>query len=239
MSGSEGEFNLFAAEEALLERSAAVLAELTLPEEAARALRELHIGYARLLRESKQLVRLADRRERELNRANRKLQQLTQTLAYQADHDPLTGALNKGAIRRQAEELLAGGEGVLMLLDLDHFKRVNDTLGHPCGDRLLQALVDLVHEILPEEATLGRFGGEEFLVVLREGSLLAARALAERIRQQVEQAETDWQGRTVKATVSIGLTLIASGENFATVYQRVDEALYAAKHGGRNRVAIG
>lgn len=240
MSDEAGAFNLFADEEALLERAGAVLARLTLASgDELVTLHELHSGYARLLRESKQLIRIADRRERELNRANRRLQQLSQTLAYQADHDPLTGALNKGAIRRLAEDMLASGEGALLLLDLDHFKQVNDTLGHPCGDRLLQALVELVQELLPEEGVLGRFGGEEFLILLRDGSLLAARALAERLRQQVEANEIDWQGRPVRATVSIGLTLCQASEDFATVYQRVDQALYAAKHGGRNRVVIG
>jgi diguanylate cyclase (GGDEF)-like protein len=227
---------LFDAEEQLADRAAAQMRGLEMPPAMATAFTELLDGYRRLLRESKRLVRIADRREAELSRLNRRLGQLTHTLAYQADHDPLTGAYNKGAITRLIEESLAAGPCVLMILDIDHFKRVNDERGHPCGDYLLQVLVDLLHQCLGDEALLGRFGGEEF-VVLRRGALAdGGNGLAETIRASVAGADFAYAEQPLRITASLGVCACAAGDSFASVYRRMDAALYTAKRSGRNRV---
>lgn len=240
VNGPNGEeFNLFADEERLAAEAAVVL-ESGLPEHCAQPLARLLAGYKRLLRDTRQLVRLADRRERDLNRLNRKLETLTRSLAFQADHDALTGVLNKGAISERISQYLAQGECSLMLLDIDHFKRVNDTWGHLVGDQVLKGVVDRVQEQVREYDLLGRFGGEEFILLSRQTTLFKARALAERIRRAVEAEAFETEaGHAIPVTVSIGLTLATSGESRSTVIERADRAVYQAKGNGRNRVEIG
>ncbi len=231
------EFNLFAHEEQIAEVACHALEEGNLSEECKVALTALLAGYRHLLHESKQLIRIADHRERDLNRLNRKLEALTQSLAYQAAHDRLTGALNKGAISERIIEQLASAECSLLMIDIDHFKQVNDTFGHLVGDRVLTGLADRLQEMLGESETFGRFGGEEFVVISRETSFFKVRALAERMRRSVEELPFD-TGRPppLSITLSIGLTLCKIGETLDAAIGRADSALYAAKRSGRNCV---
>lgn len=227
---------LFAAEEALLAEARAVLDS----GDAGRGLACLPAlvrGYERLLRESKRLVRFSDSRERALNRSNRRLQALGEELARQAAHDALTGALNKGAVTALLERELAAGPFVLMLLDIDHFKRVNDTWGHPAGDAVLREVAERVGAALGEAGVIGRFGGEEFAVMARQPALEPALALAERLRRAVAATPLGRPEAAIPVTVSIGLTQCGRGESFHEVYRRADSALYRAKHEGRDRVA--
>lgn len=238
MTPDPDDFNLFEAEESLARRTAELLAGQTLPAELEAPCRELLGGYNKLLRETRQLIRLSDRRERELNRLNRKLEQLTSTLAYQAERDPLTGAYNKGAATRLIEAALEREEFGLLLFDIDFFKRVNDNHGHPCGDKLLQNLADLVQESLGPEDRLGRFGGEEFVIILRQPSLIVCKGFAERLRRHVELTPFDGAEQVLHITLSFGLVLCQPGDSFEEVYRRADQALYAAKRNGRNRVEV-
>ena len=227
MTPDPDDFNLFEAEENLAHRTAVLLAGQALPAELEAPCRELLGGYNKLLRETRQLIRLSDRRERELNRLNRKLEQL-----------PLTGAYNKGAATRLIEAALEREEFGLLLFDIDFFKRVNDNHGHPCGDKLLQNLADLVQESLGPEDRLGRFGGEEFVIILRQPSLIVCKGFAERLRRHVELTPFDGADQVLHITLSFGLVLCQPGDSFEEVYRRADQALYAAKHNGRNRVEV-
>lgn len=233
-----GEFNLFGEEEALVAASRAAQNE---GDEATRlaTLPLLLQGYEKLLRETRQLIKISDRREKEMNRLNRRLEQATSTLAYQAEHDPLTGLLNKGAIRLRLDEALAAGSCALILLDIDHFKAVNDTYGHLAGDLLLRGLGERVQEQLAPDDLLGRFGGEEFLLVLRQPSLIQARAAAERVRRAVADSPFECGDHLLSVTISLGVTLGQMGEDYTPAFQRLDQALYAAKGGGRNRIEVG
>jgi diguanylate cyclase (GGDEF)-like protein len=230
-------FNLFEREERIAHEAQRQLDAGNLGEDGRAALRPLLDAYRHLLHESKQLIRIADHRERDLNRVNRKLEALTRSLAYQAEHDRLTGALNKGAISEIIVQHLACGECSLLMIDIDHFQLVNDTYGHLAGDRILAGLADRLQDLVGESETLGRFGGEEFLLVSRETSRFKARALAERLRRGVEEQAFD-SGTSIplSITLSIGLTLCAPGEALDSVIGRADSALYAAKRAGRNRV---
>jgi diguanylate cyclase (GGDEF)-like protein len=121
------------------------------------------------------------------------------------------------------------------MVDIDHFKKVNDTYGHDGGDRALVAVAQAMRGALRPEATLGRLGGEEFAVLLPQADQNAAMVAAERLRQAVERLSVEIDGAALKITVSIGVTEVGSGQAFEAALQHADEALYQAKKTGRNR----
>jgi diguanylate cyclase (GGDEF)-like protein len=187
-------------------------------------------GYVNRLR-----TRLSDS-HRELRRAFDRIERL-------AVRDALTGAYNRRFLmeclageRSRAERL--GTAFAICLLDVDHFKGVNDELGHAAGDAVLQGLPRLAAAVLRAIDTFGRFGGEEFLMVLPGTALDGARAAAERVRRAVEAARFPALGER-GVTVTIGVAEHARGEDIAALLARTDRALYAGKAGGRNRVVTG
>ncbi len=121
-----------------------------------------------------------------------------------------------------------------ILFDIDHFKRVNDTYGHPTGDKVLTQLANSINQQVRKADIFGRIGGEEFLILLPKISIENALAFANRIRQQVKSM--DWQslGLTDSVTISLGVTQFQSGESFDSLTARADQALYQAKNSGRN-----
>ncbi|MHC4473499.1 MAG: sensor domain-containing diguanylate cyclase, partial [Planctomycetota bacterium] len=161
-----------------------------------------------------------------------------------ANHDPLTGILNKGHfIRTATSELVKAGRVSapmsVVMFDIDHFKHYNDTNGHLAGDRLLTAFADILKREVREQDVLGRFGGEEFILLLHGVGLEEARSVADRIRQSVEEFpfENGESQPLGKLTVSGGVASMPEhGARLETLTERADEALYAAKAGGRNKV---
>jgi diguanylate cyclase (GGDEF)-like protein len=131
----------------------------------------------------------------------------------------------------------------LVLFDIDHFKRVNDTYGHAQGDAVLRALAGTVRETCREQDIPGRVGGEEFAVLLPETGREQAAAMAERLRQAVEQIEVGIDGeKVIRFTISVGVISLeraGSDTDFQTLFTRVDALMYQAKEGGRNRVVVG
>ncbi|MBO6562474.1 MAG: GGDEF domain-containing protein [Nisaea sp.] len=157
--------------------------------------------------------------------------------------DPLTGQLNRRAFLDGAAEERARAEryntGIAFLfMDLDHFKRLNDSYGHDAGDEVLRSFSSLVHERLRSVDTLCRWGGEEFIAMLKNVDRDGTIAAAERIRRGVEtHAFVLPDGRSVHLTVSIGVSHASgSGIEISEQIKRADEALYKAKNRGRNRV---
>ena len=155
--------------------------------------------------------------------------------------DSLTGLFNK----RRFDEVFgkevsrsdhAGQPLSLIVLDIDHFKRVNDSFGHPAGDAVLKHVAGVVKGQIRATDTLCRVGGEEFALVLPQTPQLLAAQAAELIRAAVERSVCDVGGTPIPATLSLGVAELARGEAPEGLYQRADERLYAAKHGGRNRV---
>ena len=121
-----------------------------------------------------------------------------------------------------------------LLMDIDHFKSVNDTLGHAAGDEVLRALSSVMKSCLRQTDMLGRFGGEEYLLLATETNAQQAGILAERILKKIENTTFDnFPGRTI--TISIGLAQMAGESSFEELVQHADEALYQAKNGGRNQ----
>jgi len=165
-------------------------------------------------------------------------------LNLQAMRDPLTGLYN----RRQLEESLhreilrarRGGASVgIMAIDVDHFKQVNDTLGHEAGDCVLRRIADELASCVREEDVACRSGGEEFVIILPGTGKTALRSRAETVRKKIEQARIQAGEGTLNLTVSIGLASFPSyGDIGKSVLRAADVALYKAKAAGRNRVAM-
>lgn len=174
------------------------------------------------------------------------MEYLKKDLKRQAERDPLTGAYNRRAFHTLAKHVFARGrrEGdaiSLVILDLDHFKSVNDSHGHAVGDKVLKRVVAIVHAVLREEDVLVRLGGEEFAIMLPAASQSEALHIAERIRHAIEAESFTADTEMVKVTTSLGVTSLASmGANdvIDDLIKLADTALYQAKVAGRNRVCV-
>ena len=175
--------------------------------------------------------------KKRLKDANQRLQRELESLSRK---DALTGAFN----RRAMEEMLGQETGrshrhghalSLLMLDIDHFKRVNDTHGHPGGDQVLRFFAKLTSSILREEDVLFRYGGEEFVVMLPDTPLKGGLRLAERILATVATTPFEVTGATLNITASAGVAGLTAAEDGDQLIARADAALYAAKHDGRNR----
>jgi diguanylate cyclase (GGDEF)-like protein len=165
----------------------------------------------------------------------------TAQVSTMASVDNLTGALGKRpfeqALANAIEHSLRNRSPLcLVLFDLDHFKPINDTYGHPAGDAVLSRLAAIVRRLLGAGMPFGRVGGEEFAIALTDRPLEAGRTIAEQIRAAVEESTFDHLGRTIAVTVSLGVAELAPGESVEQLYLRADQRLYAAKRAGRNRV---
>jgi diguanylate cyclase (GGDEF)-like protein len=160
-----------------------------------------------------------------------------------AERDPLTGVLNRAGLERALEWQVREAKRerqdlAVLFLDLDRFKRINDTRGHPFGDACLRALVAVMRTELRYGDRLGRLGGEEFVLVLPTANRRRARDIAERIRRQVEHQCARVNGDPVAMTVSIGVAEAGPDDTAASLIDRADQAMYAAKSAGRNRVVV-
>jgi diguanylate cyclase (GGDEF)-like protein len=163
-----------------------------------------------------------------------------------AMRDELTGLPNRrAALEALDREWAATGRHEqplsLLMLDLDHFKQINDRYGHPAGDAVIQQVADLLRTRLRGQDVAGRFGGEEFVIILPDTAPEGARALAEVLRAEIAEMVIDVGGQVVRITTSIGLYGVwpNEAESIPELIRRADAALYRAKAGGRNQVAAG
>lgn len=168
------------------------------------------------------------------------------TLEHTAHHDALTGALNRHALDTVLEDELAQqqgrrGELSIVMMDLDHFKSLNDRFGHAIGDTALQLFAEAARSNLRQNDVLARTGGEEFCLILPRTDSATAAGVAERLRQVVERIEIP-AAPAARLTVSAGVATASGkqqGTTAAMLLKTADDALYTAKHQGRNRVVIG
>lgn len=162
-----------------------------------------------------------------------------QELVTLATTDALTGLHNRRSfldiLQQQLKISTPHCPGALLLLDIDHFKRVNDTYGHPAGDLVIHNIAQGIRDSLRQDDITGRLGGEEFAVLLPKATLQQAQQLAERIREHVAATPSITHKETIYVTVSIGVTLLY-GQDENSVKSQADQALYQAKNSGRNRV---
>ena len=171
------------------------------------------------------------------------LHQLKEQLHQQSVRDGLTGLYNRRFFFEMCEKNLSLNirhhlSSVLMVLDVDQFKCINDRYGHPLGDQALVHLGKVMLSVLRSEDVLARIGGDEFAILLPNTTLSAATCLAERLRQQVMQSPLPLpDGDVLIMTISAGLVENSEGELMESLYARADQLLYQAKQAGRNCVA--
>ncbi|WP_286924566.1 MULTISPECIES: sensor domain-containing diguanylate cyclase [Lysinibacillus] len=187
--------------------------------------------------EKKQALAKLEQIHLEIEQKQAELLSMNATLIELSETDKLTGLKNRRYFQEKLEEQLSNNEKSaspfsLFILDIDHFKKVNDTFGHQVGDEVLAQLAQLLKNQARSLDIVARYGGEEFVVILPETDQNEAKAIAEQLRQAVEQAK--WQ--TGRITVSVGIATAIKTDNETTILQRADKALYASKENGRNRV---
>ncbi|PKN46195.1 MAG: sensor domain-containing diguanylate cyclase, partial [Deltaproteobacteria bacterium HGW-Deltaproteobacteria-16] len=161
---------------------------------------------------------------------------MEEALTRLATTDTLTGICNRGKIEESLRQEMArsaryGSPLTILLFDLDFFKKVNDTFGHSIGDQVLKEVAATVGKHIRETDTLGRWGGEEFMVLCPGIVAQDAVAIAEKLRQRVEELP-------IGVTISCGIAGCLPGESMDGLINRADKALYAAKHSGRNLVRL-
>ncbi len=162
-----------------------------------------------------------------------------------ANVDALTNIPNRRAFMIRAQEEFSYCKRnnchlTIIMCDVDHFKRINDNFGHPAGDQVLKDLANFLHIQMRKEDMLARYGGEEFIMLLRDTAANSASRWAERVREKVEKINFTVQDLIIPATISIGVCS-RTGEQMTTlndVIKEADDALYQAKHNGRNRVEM-
>ncbi|BFT60485.1 diguanylate cyclase [Pseudomonas moorei] len=158
--------------------------------------------------------------------------------------DPLTGLPNRAAWSERLDQEISqwqrhGNTLMLAMLDLDHFKRINDNYGHLAGDKVLKLIASVLRKRLRSTDFIARFGGEEFVLLMPSTVPAAGMKLLELLRASIEACPFHFKGERVTITISMGLTAFRPGEHSDLVLKRADQALYRAKNAGRNRVELG
>ena len=207
-------------------------------QEANEELARLNLSYEQLVMEYKQAKEEAERLAQELKDANDRLRDL-------ASRDGLTGLFNHryfqqlldGELERAAQQ---NSHLSLIMFDIDHFKKINDTYGHPRGDKVLKSIGSLVDKLIDPGIIAARYGGEEFALILPGTDLRKASILAERLRLAVEKQVVSVDNFNIRATISVGVAahMPNSSTGKSQLIEKADQALYASKHGGRNRVSV-
>ena len=197
--------------------------------------RELYLQRKVIERFYNNLEQLVEERTSELKEANR-------TISHQAATDYLTELYNRRYFNECLTAALSAARRhtyplAMIMIDLDNFKRVNDTHGHSAGDLVLKRFASLLWDMIRTEDVAARWGGEEFIILLSHTASAAAAALAERIRSAFEQ-QSDSSSRLF-LSASFGVVQLQENDDADTLIRRADSALYQAKHEGRNRVVVG
>jgi diguanylate cyclase (GGDEF)-like protein len=208
-------------------------------QEANEELGKLNLTYEQLTVELKQAKEKAEKFAHELKDANEKLREM-------AFRDGLTGLYNHRYFQDLMDNELSRSQRYkkpfsLMILDLDHFKKINDEYGHPVGDIVLKDVSKAIENTIRDSDFAARYGGEEFAVVLPETELRGAAILAERLRKAIEQLEIDTNGCRVDVTVSVGVTCYHPSTakiEKSEIFTQADNALYKSKNKGRNMISI-
>ncbi len=188
------------------------------------AIETYHLAQVQSLEES------LDRSQHQQRRL--RLAACTDSLTCLANHKTIVGELETTLQQTPAAKVVA------VMADIDFFKKVNDTHGHPVGDKVLVEVSRRMRSGLRDVDSIGRYGGEEFLLLLHGSSLDVAKQVAERIRQHVSGQPINLQGLEVRVTLSLGVSEARLGDSAETVIARADQALYAAKAAGRDRVEV-
>lgn len=181
--------------------------------------------------------------ETELRREAYRARAAERTTRRRAGRDSVTGITNRSSMEQHLQAAFDAAQQrnlplSVLAIDIDHFKDVNDQYGHPVGDGVLRRITSRMESALREGDWIGRYGGDEFLVVLRRTRAQAAAEVAERVRARVADDEQEVNGKLIDLTISIGVAEMIRGETPDDLVGRADSALYSAKRGGRNRVVL-
>jgi diguanylate cyclase (GGDEF)-like protein len=173
------------------------------------------------------------------------LEKTKDQLNYLATVDPLTNTFNRRHFLELSERRIkrvqtSNGHASFLLFDIDHFKKVNDEYGHIIGDQVLQGMAQICMNNLRTDDILGRFGGEEFVILLPETKLEDARNIAERLRRLIAETPIETDIGPIRTTISIGIAIKekTAAISIDQLLSRADRAMYRAKQAGRNRVSI-
>ena len=179
-----------------------------------------------------------------LEQGKRELEDMKESMRLMVITDPLTGVFNRRHLLDVAGKLFNsamryGWELSVLLIDIDHFKLVNDRYGDAAGDELLQRFAKAVNASLRDSDIFGRIDGEEFVVVALHAGIAAASQLAERLKEAVSRIDLQWEGRPAAITMSVGITICDSADtSIQAPIERADAAMYLAKQQGRNRIVV-
>jgi diguanylate cyclase (GGDEF)-like protein/PAS domain S-box-containing protein len=177
-------------------------------------------------------------------RAEDERRRLIEELEFLSRTDRMTGIFNRGALIDRLEYELKrsaryGAQISLLLCDIDRFKAINDTYGHSAGDEALKIVARLLRDCVRESDVVGRYGGDEFMVLLPETGVETAREIADRIRERIEQSPVEVSEAGIAVTLSLGLSEFRGGGDTAdALIKRADDAMYSSKRRGRNRVSV-
>ncbi|MEQ6885250.1 GGDEF domain-containing protein [Salicola sp. Rm-C-2C1-2] len=196
----------------------------------------LALHYVNMILSLVLMAMILDAHSHSIQRAERRLQSLAET-------DNLTGLPNRHGLLRFAEQFEAlpteqHSEAAAVIIDVDHFKAINDQHGHGFGDTVLRTIASTMQMQTREQDILARWGGEEFLLLLYNADLMLAFNVAERIRDAISQQSFEVQDRTLQVTITTGIALWQHGESFEMCVDRADEALYHGKRSGRNQSVV-
>ena len=246
---SEDDFSIFDAEEKIIAEAKDFSAKID-AKEASNAdvkFKELLRNYQKLFRESRRLIRMNDKMGDELAQAMSKLEAYSEQLSREAATDSLTGLPNR---RKISSELDAHLENYskngskpfkIMILDIDHFKSVNDEYGHSAGDTVIKEIAQTaqnMNESSYKGGLFGRFGGEEFLGIVNVEHKNSGYEVAEKIRKAIEGSNIKHEEYNLSVTVSIGMASAEETSEYSSLIDLADERLYRAKRGGRNMIVI-
>ncbi|MBF0565073.1 MAG: diguanylate cyclase [Nitrospirae bacterium] len=198
---------------------------------------ETSANYACIVVQDMTDIALYEQKLEELKEINETLQQLSQ-------YDVLTSAFNRRYFETQVEKEFSkskrhGNDFAVVLLDIDFFKKVNDTYGHPAGDEVLKHVVKIASNMLRTSDVFARYGGEEFIMLLTETKFENAQIVSDRIRQRIEESVAVYKNQEIKVTISLGLSRFRPTlKDYLQLVNEADVALYKSKTEGRNRLSI-
>ena len=244
MTGKE--FSLYEEEEKIISRANEYIsvAETDNIQNLKNEYKNLLDNYKKLFKQSKRLIRMSDRMEAELAITKAELEKYSKKLQVQATTDTLTGLANRRKItellREEIKELMENNKKnfIIIMMDIDHFKKVNDNYGHPMGDQVIKKVSNQMQNKIGSEGIVGRFGGEEFLTILYNDDINFVGKLSNEIREEIEKKKIEFEGKTINVTVSMGLASSVETKLYKELISKADERLYKAKENGRNQVIL-
>lgn len=197
-------------------------------------------GHQIIIKQKKSLLELNHNLEEKVKQRTHELYTINQKLKDLALKDGLTGLYNHTEIKTRFKNLISQiqtNQFSCFMMDIDYFKKINDSYGHPFGDEILKQTASTIKNTVRENDITGRYGGEEFIVLLPNTDVIEAQMIAERIREAIETQSFIIEHKKVNITISIGVSTY-SGQSFEEMIKEADSALYSAKNNGRNKVKV-